>query len=251
MHPYIYVLGHKIVLYNWISCVGILTANLYFFYALSRLNLNKTQIIAALLFGLVVQYFGGSLIPFLHRWIYFHKTPWWNIWQRSPGRYFHSVFLTSLFAWLVLCRIFRWPTKKVLDHFVIMALIASAIGRIGCFMQGCCRGKVTTLPWGLAYPYFPHVRLHPTQLYMLCAETFLVIYLLSFNKIKRYDGQTFWVGVLLYSVYRFCIEFVRINPIFIYGLTHAQAFSVLTFMLSLAVLLTHDQKLHSAHDTHS
>ena len=49
---------------------------------------------------------------------------------------------------------------------------------------------------------------------------------------EKYDGQTFWVGIFLYSIYRFLIEFYRTNPIFLYGLTHAQFFSIITLSIS-------------------
>ena len=74
---------------------------------------------------------------------------------------------------------------------------------------------------------------------MLGLELFICLLLIQINKKKKYDGQTFWVAVLLYSIYRFFIEFFRTNPFFLLGLTHAQVFSLLTLFLAWAVLGHH------------
>jgi hypothetical protein len=67
---------------------------------------------------------------------------------------------------------------------------------------------------------------------MFIGEMIILGILLGVQKRRRYDGQTFWTGIFIYSIYRFLIEFYRINPIFLYGLTHAQFFSMITFFIS-------------------
>ena len=237
MLPHIYIFGQRIVCYDVIAQIAAIIGFVYFCLSIWKFNIKPIQIVIFVILGILVQYFGGTLIPLLYRWIYFHQTPWWNVWERSPGRYFHSVILSMIFFLILYSKCFKWPTKKVLDVYVIALILASAIGRIGCFLQGCCGGKPCDLPWAVRFPRHPEVSLHPTQVYMVFLETALWIILLVLNKRKRYDGQTFWVGVFLYSIYRIGIEFVRTNPIFILGLTHAQVFSIFTLTLSLAVLL--------------
>lgn len=177
--------------------------------------------------------YGGALIPYLYRLINNDPAPFYL----ASGRYFHSVFLAILLYLIVAFKLLRWPLGKGLDAYIIAALGASAFGRIGCFMEGCCQGKPTRLPWGLRFPNSPGATLHPTQLYMFFVETALVLFLIRFDRKKQVDGQTFWVGVWLYSIYRIAIETVRTNPIFLWGLTHAQAFSILSFVLSSWILI--------------
>ncbi len=235
MHPWITVFSHEIAVYDLMTLGGIILAVAYLSCALRSLGLR--HIPSFLILGFIVQDVGGMIIPYSYRWIYLGETPW-SQGAVTPGRYFHSVFLSVLIFTLFACRLWKWPTKKVIDHIAIAAMIASAVGRIGCFFEGCCAGKFSQVPWALRFPGDTASR-HPAQLYMLGIESALVFYLFYFNRSgqKKYDGETFWRGVFLYSVYRFLIEFVRVNPVFIYGLTHAQVFSVMTFALSLTVLL--------------
>lgn len=242
MLPQITLLGCTVKSYDILTMIAVMVGFIYFSLALWKLNIKLSQIVLFVFLGGVVQYVGGVLIPFAYIWIYQHQMPWWNIWGQSPGRFFHSVILSMIAFTLIYGKVFKWPTKKVLDSLVIALILASSIGRIGCWLEGCCGGKTCDLPWAVVFPSHPEARAHPTQIYMFFLETVLWIYLLFFNsKKKRYDGQTFWVGVFLYSTYRIIIEFFRINPVFIFGLTHAQVFSILTLILAFWVLRAQKQ----------
>ncbi|MHC4123056.1 MAG: prolipoprotein diacylglyceryl transferase [Planctomycetota bacterium] len=47
----------------------------------------------------------------------------------------------------------KLPVRKYLDILAIGLLMALAFGRIGCFLNGCCYGKPTNLPWAVRFPY--------------------------------------------------------------------------------------------------
>lgn len=237
MHRYFHVFSYTFNSYDTIVPLGVLAGIFYLYWSVSKIQyIRKKDLILFLLILFFVQQVGGTIIPYVWRLMQ-RGTLVHLVNQYSPGRFFHSVFISALIYVILTCKLLKWPLSKVLDKFIIAAILASAIGRIGCFMQGCCRGKPTTLPWRIYFPAHPLDGLHPTQLYMFGAETVLFLALLYVDKHKKYDGFTFWTGVLLYSTYRFLIEFVRINPVFILGLTYAQVFSVLTFGLSFLVLL--------------
>lgn len=86
-----------------------------------------------------------------------------------------------------------------------------AIGRLGCFMRGCCYGKPTTLPWGADFG--DGISRHPTQLY----ESIFMIFmfgagLLAVRRHPKPEGEVFKVFMLVYFAFRFVIEFVREEP---------------------------------------
>ena len=227
-----------IVLYDLLQLIAYLAAAWIMHQRLGQfLSIPRRTLRVGVLASALVFLYGGALIPYL--WTTFHQQPVSS--YLASGRYFHSVFLTILLYLIAAFKLLRLPLGKGLDAYMIAAMAASAIGRIGCFMQGCCLGKPTGLPWGLEYPTFPGVRLHPTQLYMLFVETALLFFLIRFNRKKQWDGQTFWVGVWLYSAYRILIEIVRTNPVFFWGLSHAHAFSILTLAFASWVLLRRRQ----------
>ena len=240
MHPSFYLFGHGFISYDVIAQIAVMIGSIYLSLSFRKLKIKIISIVIYVILGFVVQYFGGMLIPLLYHWIYFHQTPWWNVWARSPGRYFHSVILSMIIFTVIYSKLAKWPTGKVVDHLAIAMILGSSIGRIGCYLQGCCGGKPCNLPWAVVFPRQPGLRVHPTQIYMFFLETALWLFLLYFNKHKKkYDGQTFWVSIFLYGIYRTSIECFRTNPVFIFDLTHAQIFSIATGILALLVLLTH------------
>jgi len=91
-----------------------------------------------------------------------------------------------------------------------------AIGRIGCFLNGCCFGRPFDGAWGVvmnapsaaAYE-FPGVRLHPTQIYESLAALAIFFILLRVERRKPYDGFLLWLFVILLSTYRFFIDPLR------------------------------------------
>ncbi len=127
-----------------------------------------------------------------------------------------------------------------------------AITRIGCFLNGCCFGSATSLPWGVKFPaacgaghysvelfltgrHDLPVRLHPTQLYAAAASLVILAVLLLAWRRRRFDGEIFWGYLILYSVYRFAIEFIRgDNQPLAFHLTVAQFMSVILFVCALA-----------------
>ncbi len=110
-----------------------------------------------------------------------------------------------------------YATKKKLGGLRIADLTSPFIalglffGRMGCFLNGCCYGKPTSLPWGVTFPQRgtpPHV--HPTQLYEAIGALgiFTVLYFIVRPR-KRVHGQVF-AGLLVgYGVLRFLLEFLR------------------------------------------
>ena len=222
--------------YPLITFLSFVISASYLYRAFSAIpGVRRRDAFGVLLGGLGMSVLGGPLIPYLYRSLAEgYRGPYLH-----AGRWFHSVFLSIFFYGLLAAKLLRWPVKKCMDQYMIGAMLMSSIGRIGCFLNGCCGGKPTGLPWGLCFPKAPGVPVHPTQLYMFGIELGLFFFLRGFQKRQRYDGQTFWTGVCAYSVYRIGIETVRINPVIGGGLTAAQWASLATLLISSTVLLAH------------
>ncbi|MEO8649559.1 MAG: prolipoprotein diacylglyceryl transferase [Acidobacteriota bacterium] len=144
---------------------------------------------------------------------------------RSGGVYYGG-FLGGFLAVVILIRFYKLPFWKVADAFAPGVAIGQAFGRQGCFAAGCCWGKETLLPWGVHFSEAGHeytgvpiygpdghdLYLHPTQLYesffMLAVFAFLVF----LHRRKKFDGQVLIAYGIIYSIFRFSIEFVRDDP---------------------------------------
>lgn len=120
----------------------------------------------------------------------------------------------------------RWigaPYLACADYFGVALPMGHWLGRLGCLASGCCYGKPTELPWGIALGGDPAsstprrlwgVALHPTQLYesiaVLAIWLFLHFHLLPRVKKKKLaPGTVFLSYIALYSAARFVIEFFR------------------------------------------
>jgi phosphatidylglycerol:prolipoprotein diacylglycerol transferase len=76
-------------------------------------------------------------------------------------------------TWVV-ARLARRPAAALFDALAPAGLLALAIGRVGCFLAGCCYGRPTTLPWGVVFADLGPSPRHPLQLYSAAADLALV-----------------------------------------------------------------------------
>lgn len=131
--------------------------------------------------------------------------------------------------------------------------IGLAIGRVGCFLAGCCWGKPTASFLGVTYTnplsFCPiHDKaLHPTQLYEAGAAFLIWIYLTWLVKRRKYEGEILCHGLVLYAIARFVIEIFRGDDIRGYvfnGLfSYSQLVSLFILPFAIAGILTKGQNL--------
>lgn len=133
---------------------------------------------------------------------------------------------------------------KTGDAFALPLALALAVGRWGCFFNGCCHGVPTDLPLGVDFG--DGVRRHPTQVYesLFHLTMFFVLILMIRRNWLRDQRLKFYL--IAYGVYRFLTEFIRPEEVYAIGLTYYQW--VVTFMVAgLAVQWWYDsRKLNQA-----
>ena len=76
---------------------------------------------------------------------------------------------------VIVARLARRPAGELLDTLVPAGLLALAIGRVGCFLAGCCYGRPTALAWGVVFPALGPPARHPLQLYSAAGDLLLVL----------------------------------------------------------------------------
>ena len=113
---------------------------------------------------------------------------------------------------------------KTGDSFALPLAAAVAVGRWGCFFNGCCYGTETTLPWGVNFG--DGVRRHPTQVYESLFHLLMAAVVLGLMAKKRLPGHRLQLYLIAYSAYRFGTEFIRPEPAWFAGLTFYQWASV-------------------------
>jgi phosphatidylglycerol:prolipoprotein diacylglycerol transferase len=121
---------------------------------------------------------------------------------------------------------------KTGDGFVVPVAVGVGLGRIGCFVAGCCFGTPTTLPWGVRF--HDGVPRHPTQLYEAAFHVTAGAVLHAVGRRGLFPRQRIKLYFLAYFVYRFFTEWLREEPRLALGLTLYQLIS----LGGLAVFLT-------------
>ena len=174
----------------------------------------------------------------------FAGKPLWEIFNiRGGGLVFYGGLVGAALAAGLFARLRRLPLWELADVLAPGIALGHACGRVGCFVNGCCYGATTRLPWGVPLPDAPVgqvVLVHPTQLY----EAFLLLALCAAltwqYRQKRFAGHTFALYLVAYAVLRFALEFLRgdYGAFTVVGLKPGQAFSVLTLAAGVSLYLS-------------
>ena len=109
---------------------------------------------------------------------------------------------------------------KTGDSFAVPVAAAVAVGRLACFVGGCCYGTATKLPWGVDFG--DGVRRHPTQLYESAFHLAAAVGLYVLKERGVLRGQLIKLYIIAYLVYRFLTEFIRPEPVLALGLSGYQ-----------------------------
>ncbi|HYV36735.1 MAG TPA: prolipoprotein diacylglyceryl transferase family protein [Gemmataceae bacterium] len=112
---------------------------------------------------------------------------------------------------------------KTGDTFALPLAVAMAIGRWGCFFNGCCYGVPTTLPWGVDFLVDGQtVRCHPTQVYESIFHLTMAVVLVFIMRLDLMRNQRLKFYLIAYGGYRFLTEFIRPEKPEYLGLTFYQ-----------------------------
>jgi len=166
---------------------------------------------------------------------------------RAGGVFYGGLVLALAVAVFYMRRV-KLPAWQTADVLAPGVALGHAIGRIGCFMAGCCYGSECHLPWAVTFRNQDshqmfgtplNVALHPAQLYQSAAEA--LIFLILYRRFAKPHAPGFILGLylILTSTGRFLIEFVRFHEQALpFGgpLSHAQWISMFVFAVGAVIL---------------
>jgi phosphatidylglycerol---prolipoprotein diacylglyceryl transferase len=122
----------------------------------------------------------------------------------------------------------RLGVLQIADLFMPAIVLGLGLGRVGCFLNGCCYGRPTNLPWAVTGKGAQGV--HPTQLYETVACLALFALTWWWWRRRRWQGEVACIGFLGYAVWRFFNESLRgdtVSSSFMgWGVTTSQAVSL-------------------------
>jgi phosphatidylglycerol:prolipoprotein diacylglycerol transferase len=244
MHPILFHIG-AIPIYSFGLMVTIgFAAGIALAYRLAKASgLPAEGILDAAAWLLISAIAGARLLFVLLNWSQFsgHWLEAFKTWR--GGMSFHGGLVGALLAGGIFAWRRRLPFWALADAVAPGLALGYAIGRIGCFLNGCCYGGPTHLPWGVVFQDADHGGLtppsHPVQLYATLINLGICALLVRLYRRKRFTGQVLVSYLVLYSLYRFGVEFLRKGvtaQVMVLGLTQAQVASLGVILLGCVAL---------------
>lgn len=111
-----------------------------------------------------------------------------------------------------------------------------AIGRIGCFMAGCCYGNQCDLPWSV---HMHGQNIHPVQIYEVIGLVVIGALMIKLIKEKGTAPKMLLTYLMSYALLRFFIEFFRgdtVRGIYWLGLSSSQLIALIMCFICAVVL---------------
>lgn len=164
-------------------------------------------------------------------------------------------FLAGITALWLLARHFNIPSLMLLDIGSPCVALGYGVARLGCLLAGDGDyGTPTSLPWGMSFPngLVPTAQyVHPTPIYECLAGLLIFWYLWRVGKGVLPSGSIFARYLVLTGITRFLVEFLRLNPPSMLGLTNAQIVSVLCVAAGLTRLGYNSLRLNAPNLAHT
>ncbi len=246
MYPILISLGNfSIRSYGAMAAIGFVVAcflvNWNRKYAKMSSDQASTSLFVAMIAGII-----GARIFYVVQFFDHYRGNLWSMFRIDQGGLvFYGGFLFAMAALWLYCRWHKLDLVRVFDVYAPALAVAHGLGRVGCFLNGCCWGKPTDSWIGVAYPAgsdpevcFPGAHLHPVQLYeamALFALFFLYVYLVRHTK----RGVTMASYLLIYGVIRFFNELLRGDNQKVWAdfFTLAQVIGLLIIPAGIALLI--------------
>ena len=171
-----------------------------------------------------------------------------KIWQ--GGMSFHGGVIGIIVASIFFS---QKNNENIFDYLDVVALVSPIgifFGRIANFINSELYGKETSLPWGVQFIQVDNLFRHPSQIYEAILEgiiLFLILVFLWRREKFKVRGKLSSIFLILYSVFRFFIEYFRVPDeqvgYLILDLTMGQLISFIFFIIGLSLYyFIHDNK---------
>ncbi|MDD6152599.1 MAG: prolipoprotein diacylglyceryl transferase [Elusimicrobia bacterium] len=250
MHPVLLKIGSfELASYGLMTALGYAAAALYLLPRLKKINLDKDTFWNLIFIAFMGALIGAKLLFIIVSWPQLGATladKIANIVRDFRyGFVFFGGMIVSVFSLIFYMKKKGLPVLKTSDFLITGLPLGHALGRVGCFLAGCCYGRPTDMPWGVTFtdphalvaPELVGVPLHPTQLYEAAGNLILFFILHKLYNKPHKNGMILLAYVSCYALMRFIIEFFRgdFRGEYILGLSPSQLISLLTAMAAGAV----------------
>ncbi len=236
--------GMEVRWYGIMVALAVLTIFVVMHREARRLAISEERIYNLFLWGLI----GGLVMSrVVHVVDHLVIRPGQPInWFAFDGLGLYGAILGVPLAAFVYSRIagIEWSgLARVGDALAVGAPLGQAIGRVGCFINGCCNGGPTLLPWAIVYQHpqsfadLPGIPVHPVPLYLILWNLVVFGVVFSMRHRSKPDGALFLIYLILYAAGDFAVRYLRTNEAYAAGLQQAQVIGLAIIVVCVPILI--------------
>jgi len=218
MKPVLFeIWGIRVYGYGTMIAIGIIAAVMLFSSRAKKKGYEEEKILDMSIWAIALGVIGGKLLYIITEIKNIVANPI-SLKELGMGFVVYGSIIGGVLGAYLYCRMKKWKVLKVFDIVIPSLPLAQGFGRIGCFLSGCCYGAETTSSLSVVFKEKPFsfapagIHLHPTQIYSAIFDFALAAFLLWYSKKERKDGRIFSMYLIVYSIGRFCVEFLRNDP---------------------------------------
>ena len=202
-------------------------------------NISYDTAFTAALVGIPSGIILSKLLHVVDRWDYYSQNLGQLIGASGLAAY-GAVLGAALGVWIY-SKVSKLQFGYFTDVIAPGIILAQAIGRVGCTINGCCYGIETSLPWGVVYAnpacLAPlGIAVHPTTVYEIIYNLIVFGVLLKLRGRFKPDGSLFLIYLSLYSLWRLVSDFLRTGTPFLFGLHQAQVVGIIVLAITVSLL---------------
>ncbi len=203
----------KIPFYSIMILLSLVANIIVVSYISKKYVFTKKEIICLLLYENVGIIGGAKILTFLHNYKQLNgQFDFLSLGLSSYGAVIGALVFIALFSWQ-----FNKSLKELLYIFMPSIPLMYGIGKIGCFIAGCCYGIEYSGIGSIIYNYSKsapeHTHLFPVQIVESIFFVAIFTYMMIKHKKNQFDLLTIGISFILCGVIKFALEFLRASHI--------------------------------------
>lgn len=226
--------------YGIMVALAVLTLVLWALWSVKKgAKVSYDKVITAAIVGIVSGIVFSRLLHVIDFWDYFMEHPG-EIIGGSGLTIYGAVLGAALGIWIY-SRFAKISFGYFADMLAPGIILAQAVGRVGCTLNGCCYGIETDVFCAIIYTNPESngpigIPVHPTQVYEIIYNLIVFGVLLALRKRFRPDGSLFLIYLTFYAAWRLGIDFIREGTNFLFGLHEAQIISIVVLIITITLM---------------
>lgn len=211
MHPTLFTIGtFKVPTFGFLLVIAFYVGLLLAQRRAHKYGLTANQVSDAAFWALIAGILGARIVYIALNWRDYASNPSQLLTLQFQGLTSFGGLFFGMIAFAVWCQRAKVPFLTMMDLIAPSFLVSHAIGRVGCFFNGCCFGTECPpgFPLGVQFPGHDHLH-HPAQLYDTFFNLVAFGFVLWFANRRPVIGQVFSMFLIVHGIARFTYEFWR------------------------------------------